>query len=94
MSGENTELMKVEMARIAKEAAESIQNYKKNISYYLGDAPIETLCLPKATEKLLINEGCLRVYDLFDRDFTKIKGFGVTRIRDLTSRLNQFFSIG
>jgi len=90
---ENSEILKIEMAKITADLQRSLSNYRNTLTYLLGDAPIESLCLPKQLEKLLINDGCLRVYDLFDRDFTKIKGLGVTRIRDLTSRLNQFFSM-
>lgn len=80
--------------KINKEFAESVERYHKNIYYMSADVPIEVLCLPKVIENILINEGWLRVYDLFNRDFTKIKGFGVTRIRDLTTRLDQFIAIG
>jgi len=87
------ELSDEQNQEINKKLVESLHNYKKTMAYMLGDAPIETLCLPKATQKLLISAGCLRVYDLFDCDFTKIEGFSDVTIRDLTSRVNQFLSM-
>lgn len=79
-----------ELRKINKKLLESLENYRKTIAYIAGDAPISILCLPKATETILINAGCLRVYDLFNCDFTKIKGLGKIRIGDLTTRLDQF----
>ncbi len=79
--------------KINKELLESLQRYKTTLAYMAGDAPLEVLCLPKAIQTVLISNGCLRIYDLFDCDFAKIKGLGKTRIRDLTSRLNEFLSI-
>lgn len=86
-------ILKREMNKINLELVKSLGNYRKTLTYMLADAPIGCLCLPKACEKLLTDDGCLRIYDLFDRDFTKIKGFGVTRIRDLTSSLDKFFAM-
>lgn len=87
------ELSESDIKKINKELLESLQNYRKTISFLAGDAPIEVLCLSKPIEKALISDGCLRVYDLFDRDLTKIKGIGKTRIRELTTSLNQFISV-
>ena len=93
MSEVNDKIMKVEMERINKEFSQSLLQYRKTISYIVGDAPIETLCLPKATQTILLNQGIIRVYDLFDVDLAEVKGLGAARIRDLTSRLNEFFAI-
>jgi len=72
---------------------EDLSHYRRTL-YYLGaNVPIQVLCLPKTLETLLINDGCLRVYDLINRDFTKIKGIGSTRLALLTSRLDEFLSI-
>lgn len=71
----------------------NLDNYKKTLLYMYADAPLEILCLPKVIERILLSNGCIRVYDLLDRDFTKIKGLGVTRIRKLTASLDQFVSM-
>lgn len=72
---------------------EDLSHYR-NVMYFLGaNVPIETLCLPKAIESILISDGCVRVYDLINRDFTKIKGLGTRRLALLTSRLDEFLSI-
>ncbi len=78
---------------INKKYIESLQNYKKMMSYMVADVPIQTLCLPKTIEKILLNNGFLRVYELLGIDFTEIKGIGITRARDLASRLEQFISM-
>lgn len=82
-----------ELQKIREEVLKKFQEYKKTIAYMAADAPIEILCLPKTIEGILLREGFLRVYDLFNCDFTKIKGFGDARIRDLTACLDKFFSM-
>lgn len=79
--------------KLRKELLERFQNYNKTLTYLAGDAPISTLALPKATETLLLNSGCVRIYDLFNLDLTKIKGIGSVRLRHLTARLDQFVSM-
>jgi hypothetical protein len=81
------------LKKIREEVAERLKNYQKTMSYMAADAPLGVLCLPKEIENALINHGCLRVYDLFDRDFTEIKGLGVSRIKRLTAALDQFFAM-
>lgn len=72
---------------------EDLSHYR-NVMYFLGaNVPIETLCLPKTIESILIDDGCVRVYDLINRDFTKIKGLGTKRLALLTSRLDEFLTI-
>ena len=80
--------------KINEKLLECLDNYRKTLSYIAGDVPLEVLCLPKATETILRSNGVLRVYDLFDMDFTEVKGLGETRINDLTSRLHEFLSMG
>ena len=82
-----------EMQKAKKELLKSVKNYHKMMAFMSADAPIGILCLPKDIETILCNQGCLRVYDLLNRDFTKIKGIGKRRIGHLTSRLDQFFSM-
>ena len=72
---------------------EDIVHYRRTIGYLQADVPLQVLCLPKAIETILFKNGCLRVYDLINRDFGKIKGLGRSRIEFLTSRLDEFFTI-
>lgn len=83
----------VEMEKIRIEVLKKFEDYKKTMNYLVADAPISILCLPSVMEKILIDQGFLRVYDLFNVDFIKIKGFGKTRVNRLTSCLDQFFSM-
>ena len=82
-----------ELTKIRIEVIKKYEEYNMTMKYLAADAPIGILCLPKAIETILVDNGYLRVYDLFNADFTKIKGFGVVRIRDLTARLDEFFSM-
>ena len=96
---ENPEIVKrnleyeEQIKKIRKEVAEKFEQYNKTILYMTGDAPISILCLPTPIEKALLNYGCLRIYDLFNLDFTKVKGLGIARIRDLTARLDEFIAM-
>lgn len=92
-SNKNNELIKDEVLKINKEIVETVQKYGKLLTYMQADAPIQVLCLSKPIETILLNNGCLRVYDLLDLEFAKIKGLGDLRIRELTTRLNQFISV-
>lgn len=91
---ENQEVIKKEIQEINKKLFESLENYRNTMNYMFGDAPIGVLCLPKVVETTLVNQGILRVYDLFDRDLGEIKGIGHSRIRDLAARLNEFLAVG
>lgn len=81
------------MKQFREEMAKRYNDYRKTINFMAADAPIQTLCLPKPIENILIREGCLRIYDVIDLDLTKIEGLGPVRIRNLTSSLDQFFSM-
>lgn len=81
------------LAKIRKDLFESLEKYRKTMLFMLGDAPLSVLCLDKATENCLYNHGASRLYDIFNMDFTKVKGLGKTRIRNLTACLDQFFSM-
>lgn len=89
----NDEIMKKEMVEIKKRLLESLENYRVSMSYLCGDAPMGVLCLPKTIETVLANQGFFRVYDLFNRDLTEIKGLGVARISHLTASLDKFVSM-
>ena len=83
----------LEVKKIKEELLQKFEDYRITINYMAADAPISILCLQSSTEKILIDNGFLRVYDIFNVDFTKIKGLGVVRIRDLTTRIDQFLSM-
>jgi hypothetical protein len=72
---------------------EDMAHYRKLICYMEANVPIQVLCLPKALETALLSDGCLRVYDLLNRDLRKIKGVGKRRLDFLTSRLDEFLTI-
>ena len=82
-----------EQKELRKKLLQSLEHYRKTMSYLVGDAPIGVLCLPKATETILLRNNITRVYDLFDRDLTEIKGIGKARVGHLTSSLNQFITM-
>lgn len=81
------------MTKLREELLQKFKDYKTTLNYMAADAPIGILCLPKPIENVLIDNGILRIYDVFDVDFTKIKGLGVVRVRHLTACLDQFFSM-
>lgn len=79
--------------KVTEELKKTVTYYKKNLKYMAADAPIEVLCLPKRIENCLNKAGCIRIYDIFDLDLTKIKGLGNIGCRDLTSALDQFLAM-
>lgn len=83
----------IDMAKLKQELRQKFQEYQTTMKFMLADAPIEVLCLNPAIEKILLDQGFLRIYDLFNVDLVKIKGFGAVRIRNLTSSLDKFFSM-
>jgi len=89
----DVEIEKIELKKLNEELTRSLSHYRKSLSYMYADVPIGVLCLPKVIENALADHGLLRVYDLFDCDFTKIKGLGVSRIRHLTASLDEFLAV-
>jgi hypothetical protein len=79
--------------KIRKMLAESYDSYKKTMQYMSLDAPIETLCLSKKIEKILTDNGLIRIYDLMGRDLTEIEGFSASDIRWITASFNKFVSM-
>ena len=82
-----------ELVNNSKKLNEDLAHYRNVLSYLEANVPIQVLCLPKPIETALLNAGCLRVYDLFNRDLGKIKGIGKNRLTLLTTRLDQFFTV-
>ncbi len=83
-------LNKTHIRKINKKLLESLENYKDIVRYMGADLPIGCLCLPQKYEKKLLENGILRIYDLFNRDLTKIKGIGKVGVGHLTARLQEF----
>lgn len=83
----------VDMQELKRVLNKSFNEYRKAIKFMAADAPIEILCLPRKIESFLLDSGCLRVYDVFDLDLTKIKGLDSRTVRDFTTRIDQFFSM-
>jgi len=81
------------MRKLREEVAKKFEDYRNTLNYMACDAPISILCLPSVIEKALIAHGLLRIYDLFNCDFTEVKGLGVSRTRDLTTCLDKFFAM-
>ncbi len=83
----------MKMQKMREELAKGFAEYRNSISFMVADAPISVLCLTPVIENALLDHGFLRVYDLFNRDFTKVKGLGATRIRELTASLDKFLAM-
>ena len=83
----------IDMQKLKEELKRKFADYNKTMKYMLADAPIEVLCLPATTEKILLDQGFLRIYDLFDIDLVEIKGIGIVRVKQLTASLDKFFSM-
>lgn len=83
----------MKIKQMQEELVKKFNEYRTTLNFMAADAPIEILSLESAVVEALRLHGCLRVYDLFDLDLTKIKGLGEIRIQRITSRLDQFFSM-
>lgn len=83
----------IDLAKLKKELAKRFEDYQKTMDFMLQDAPIGVLCLPEKIEKILLDQGFLRIYDLFNVDLIEIKGIGVNRVKQLTACLDKFFSM-
>ena len=76
-----------------EEIKKNLIHYRNVVNYMGANVPIQVLCLPKTIENALIRQGYARVYDLINRDLTKIKGIGKARIDLLAASLDEFFTI-
>ncbi len=83
----------MQMTKIREELFKRLAQYHNVINIMAADAPLSVLCLPASVEKILSSNGLDRIYDLFSCDFTKIEGLSESRIRDLTSRVEQFLAM-
>lgn len=83
----------IDLQKLKEELKKSFNDYNKTMKFMLADAPIQILCLPSTTEKILLDQGFLRIYDLFDINLVEIKGIGVARVKQLTASLDKFFSM-
>lgn len=82
-----------QMRKIREEVEKKFSEYKKIMEFMAGDAPLSILCLSQITEKALLRHGCLRIYDLFNCNFAEVEGLSPRHITELTTRLDQFFSM-
>lgn len=83
----------LDMVKLKQELRKKFSEYQTTMKFMLADAPIEVLCLDPKIEKILTDQGFLRIYDLFNVDLVEIKGIGVVRVKQLAARLDQFFSM-
>lgn len=81
------------MKKLREDLKKRFLDYQMTMKYMLADAPIAVLCLPPKSEKILLDNGLLRIYDLFNTDLLEIKGLGESRVRDVTTCLDKFFSM-
>jgi len=72
------------------EIAQSVLRYRTIMTKMEADVPIQSLCLPRIIENILMRMGCLRVYDVIDLDLAKIKGLGEVRRALLRARIDEF----
>lgn len=89
----NRELIKNELLEINKKLLDSLDNYRKTLSYMCADAPIGCLCLPKVVESILNDNGIVRIYDLFNADLAKIESLTAAHRLRLASSLDQFITM-
>ena len=79
---------------VVKDWKEDLSHYRKCLQFMEADAPIQVLCLPKTIETILLREGFSRIYDILKRDILSINGMGERRAAILSTRLNEFLSVG
>lgn len=92
LKSENLSPEKIE-EKVNERLQRDFVHYRQTLSFLGANVPIETLCLPKPIENLLIKQNYSRVCDLIGEDLGKIKGLGDARLRYLTSRLDEFLTM-
>lgn len=80
-------------AEVSKQVREQWTQYQKLIYTMSLDGPIEMLCLPQKINQILIDAGCVRVYDMVDRDFSEIERLSEREIALVSARLDEFLSM-
>ena len=85
----NVVLNKTDVKKIGKEVLKTVKTYANVLKIMACDMPIESLCLPKELNSILIKAGYLRVYDILDINLTEIKGVGVVRANMISARLQE-----
>lgn len=82
------------LSKIREEVKKKLEEYRETMRYLSADVPISVLCLPSSIETILLNNGYLRVYDLFiATELTNIKGIGTTRFGQIKAALDKFLSM-
>ena len=90
---DNNDIMMMETQRIKHDFLKNLENYKKYIHEASLDIPVETLCLPKSINKILIRNGLNRVKEIAAADLTKVKGLGEKSIEIIRFRIDEFRSL-
>lgn len=78
---------------VKRELIKSFDRYQKVMSLLAIDGPISVLGLPKNIQKILEDNGILRLYEVLNMNLAKIEGLtDIDRAR-LASSLNKFSSM-
>lgn len=76
---------------LRQELFKKLSEYQRTLNYMCLDAPLGVLCLPDHVENILSANGCLRVYDIVNLDLGEVEGLDDSSIREITSRVEEFF---
>ena len=96
MSDDDKKLANEQVTKINKELFDRMKSYRNTLNVLACDAPISVLCLPPNLESILLKNNLVRVFDLIygDVNLAEVKGIGEVYGNLLTSRINEFLSIG
>ena len=78
---------------VKRELIKSFDRYQKVMSLMAVDGPISVLGLPKNIQKILEDNGILRLYEVLNMNLTKIEGLTDMDRTRLASSLNKFSSM-
>ena len=78
---------------VKRELIKSFGRYQKVMSLMAIDGPVSILGLPKNIQKILEDNGILRLYEILNMDLVKIEGLSDVDRTRLTSSLNKFSSM-
>lgn len=76
--------------RLSKELIKSFDRYQKVLSLMAVDGPLSVLGLPKNIQKILEENGILRLYEVLNMDLVKIEGISDVDRARLATCLNKF----
>ena len=78
---------------VKRELIKSFGRYQKVMSLMAVDGPVSILGLPKNIQKILEDNGILRLYEILNIDLTKIEGLSDIELKRLTASLDKFSSM-